>query len=117
MMKVPYANLAYIQRNPPKDKIENYLLSLTNSHSKPRAIFFRSKGFNERNMNLFEELMLQIVHVNNVSEEKRSPYGKKYVVNGAIQAPNGKYITLTTIWIVEKGRRKPVFVTAYPNRV
>lgn len=117
MMKVPYANLAYVPRNIAKDKIENYLLSLTNPYSKSRALFFRSKGFNETNMNLFEKRLLEIIHSNNTSDEEQSAYGRKYIVDGTIQTPCGEDITLRTVWIVEIGRRKPVFVTAYPNNV
>lgn len=116
-MKVPYAKLAYVPREKPKDKIENYLLSLASPHSRPRAIFFRSKGFIEANANLFERRLLEIIYRNEVTSTEHSPYGNKYIVDGIIETPVGDTISLRTTWIVENGKRKPKFVTAYPYHV
>lgn len=73
-MKVPHANLAFIKRESPKDKIENYLLSLTNLHSRPRAHYFRTKGFNETNMDLFECLLLSIINLNDITNSEKTQY-------------------------------------------
>lgn len=116
-MKVRYANLAFIPRTKPKDKIENYLLSLINPYTKPRAIYFRSKGFTETNTGLFEMLLLKIIRLNDVAGNEQSKYGKKYIVDGKIQTPVGEHISLRTVWIVDIGKRKPKFVTAYPYHV
>ncbi|HUD19101.1 MAG TPA: hypothetical protein VMR81_01485 [Patescibacteria group bacterium] len=116
-MKVPYAKLAYVPREKPKDKIENYLLSLANPHSRPRALFFRSKGFSEANMNLFERRLLQIIQRNDVTNTEHSQYGEKYIVDGVIETPIENSISLRTMWIVDNRKRKPKFVTAFPHRV
>lgn len=116
-MKVPYANLAFILRIKPKDKIENYLLSLINPYTKPRAIYFHSKGFNETNTDLFEIRLLKIIRLNDVAGNEQSIYGKKYIVDGKVQTPVGEHISLRTVWIVDIGKRKPKFVTAYPYNV
>jgi len=52
--------------------------------------------------------------VNDIKEESSSPYGKKYVVDGKIDTPSERNITARTVWIIEKGQKRPRFITIYP---
>ena len=52
--------------------------------------------------------------VNDIKEESASPYGKKYVVDGEIDTPSERHITVRTVWIIEKGQKRPRFITIYP---
>jgi hypothetical protein len=49
-----------------------------------------------------------------VADSERSPYGTKYMIDGALDTPNGVMIRVRTIWIIEKGQDTPRFITAYP---
>lgn len=81
-MKIPYRKRAILKR----EKIVNYLLSLTHPQGRPKAIYFRSKGFDETNVNIFEELLLGVAYEREVIEVIESIHGKKYIINGEIKA-------------------------------
>jgi hypothetical protein len=50
-----------------------------------------------------------------VIHEDATEWGRKYVVVGTIDAPDGNPMTVDTVWIVDEGD-VPTFVTAYPTR-
>ena len=50
-----------------------------------------------------------------VQSTQDGKWGRKYVVAGAIQAPDGGRMDLSTVWIVSEDAH-PMFVTAYPWR-
>jgi len=108
-MKVPYRNKAVVT----KEKIVDYLLNINNPDGKPKAIYFRGKGFNETNIDTFEKRLLKIIHTQEVEREETSLYGKKYIIKGEILTPNGYTITIRTVWILLKNTRKPSLVSAY----
>jgi hypothetical protein len=49
-----------------------------------------------------------------VAETTETIYGKKYVIDGELETPNGDMIHLRTIWIIETGDDIPRLVTAHP---
>ncbi len=109
-MELPNKLAAYV----PGEKIKEYLLSESHAVGKSKAKFFRSFGFAETNMNQFEQSLLNIAHTGKVLEIKETPFGVKYVIDGALETPRGVIIQLRTIWITEISEDKPRFITAYP---
>lgn len=108
-MKVPYCKYAYASRN----KIE-YLISLTHVVGKHKAVVFRSRGFNESNMDLLEDELLNIINSCDIVSTRITSWGVGYRVDGLINTPDGRTINLTTAWFVDNGKRPPRFVSAYP---
>ena len=49
-----------------------------------------------------------------IKDEMNTPYGTKYVVDGKLDNPAGKVVKVRTLWIIEKGKKLPRFVTIYP---
>jgi hypothetical protein len=45
-----------------------------------------------------------------------SPFGKRYVIEGTIEAPDGRTPSIRSIWFVGHADTTPQFVTAYPLR-
>ena len=45
-----------------------------------------------------------------------SPHGSKYIVDGKIDTPSGRQVTVRTVWIVDHDHQIPRLVTAYPLR-
>lgn len=109
-MKVPYRIYAYV----PRDKIEKYLISLIHPVGKYKAVVFRSRGFDESNMDLLEEELLKIIRSCEVANTSIGPLWENYVVNGSIRAPDGRVINLKTAWTVDNGKKAPRLVSAYP---
>lgn len=81
---------------------------------KHKAVFFRSIGFNEGNIDLLTKCLLDIVHTNDILNKVVNQFGINYKVDGSFQAPNGSIIRLTTAWTVDAGKRAPRLVSAYP---
>jgi hypothetical protein len=43
-----------------------------------------------------------------------SPFGRRYIVDGALAAPDGRRPRVRMIWFIETGEDVPHLVTAYP---
>jgi hypothetical protein len=98
----------------PVEKLTNYLLSLDHPIGRWKAKFFRSIGFNETNVDTLREALRRIAQDGKVKEAVSSSFGKKYVIEGSVMAPNGGVTVLCTVWILGSGEDRPRFVTAYP---
>lgn len=110
-MKLPNSKNAYV----PKEKLLGYLLSEAHPVGKSKAKFFRKLGFNETNADELERSLLSIAKTNDVENTKEMPYGISYVINGSINVPKHKSVTIKTVWFVESGKTSPRFVTAIPG--
>ena len=109
-MKLPNRDKAIIPRN----KLVKYLLSETHPYGKSKAKFFLSLGFKQSNVQTLSEALKIIALTAEVSKKVSSPHGEKYILDGSIESPIGKTIRTRTIWIIDKGQKRPRFVTAYP---
>ncbi len=109
-MKLPNREKAYI----PLPKLHNYLLSKIHSIGKWKAGFFLSLGFDATKVDELERDLVAIAHSEDISEVIPSVHGTKYVVDGLLQAPNGRSVQMRTVWIIDAGEDQPRFVTAYP---
>lgn len=109
-MELPTRELAYI----PPLKVKAYLLSETHAAGKSKAKFFRSLGFTETNMILLERGLLSIAKTETVKEAVTSVYGTKYMIEGPLETPSGRFAKVRTVWIIEGEDERPRFVTAYP---
>ena len=109
-MKLPGSEKAYI----PLRKLTEYLLSETHPAGGSKALFFRSVGFGDDNVDLLHEGLMVVGRKEDVKETESSPYGTKYIVEGKLATPIGSYARIRTVWIVESGDDRPRFVTAYP---
>lgn len=50
-----------------------------------------------------------------VEKSVESQHGRKYIVAGPLETPNGKLAHVRTVWIVDAGEDTPRLVTAYPR--
>lgn len=108
-MKLPNRKNAII----PKEKLTNYLLSETHATGKFKARFFRNLGFDESNVELFENAIRKIAK-QPAKETLTSPFGTKYVIDGEVETPSGEVVQLRTVWIIEEGQKRARFITIYP---
>jgi hypothetical protein len=51
-----------------------------------------------------------------VTRVEASPFGKRYIIEGIIQVPDGRSPHIRAIWFIENGTDIPRLVTAYPLR-
>ena len=109
-MRLPNRESAYV----PSSKLVDYLLSRTHAVGKSKAKFFSKFGFDETNVDDFERGLKKIAQENEITEQISMLHGEKYIIDGVIQTPIGRTITIRTVWIIEKGEITPRFVTAHP---
>ena len=98
----------------PKEKLTDYLLSVTHPIGKSKAQFLGFLGFDESKADLIEKEIRGVAEMNDIIEEKSTNFGMKYIINGRINAPNGDIVEIKTVWILETGKERPRFVTLYP---
>lgn len=112
-MRLPHRDNAIINRK----KLTRYLLSLAHEKGRSKAKFFRMIGFNEANIEEFEQALLKIGKSNKVVkiDKEKEEIVVKYVINGLIDAPNGKKYKIKTVWAVEVGSEIPHLATAHPR--
>ncbi len=108
-MRLPNAVHAIIQR----EKLINYLLSLTNEDGKPKAVYFRTIGFAPTNVKDFEVALRAVATNNEVKTVEESKFGIKYVIEGLMDSPSGKKVMVRTVWAIDKGEKNPRLITAY----
>ena len=99
----------------PKNKILDYLINLSHWVGGSKAIFFRNFGFNENNVNKFENSLLNIVRSNEVLKITQNAFGTKYIIDGIFITPDGRNPEITTVWFIENQTEIPKLVTAYPK--
>jgi hypothetical protein len=109
-MRLPNGEHAYIQ----SAKLGAYLLSLTHPKGMAKAKFLRGLGFNDSNVDLLEQGLLEIAHSIDVSQVVVTAHGTKYIIEGELLTPSGRVAQLITVWIIDAGQDRPRFVTAYP---
>lgn len=110
MMELPNKEKAHVSL----EKLKDYLLSETHAVGKAKVKLLRSFGFNENNVHLLKEGLTAIARTGKIKEAILSTYGVIYIVEGTLVTPDGSFIEMRTIWIIDKGQAEQRFVTAYP---
>ena len=59
--------------------------------------------------------LLRMAVVGVVAEEVVTPFGRKYIMDGMLETPNGWVVNIRSVWMVRKSEIVPHFVTAYPR--
>lgn len=109
-MKLPNAKLAVV----PNRKITHYLLSPAHRDGQHKAEFFRSFGFK---LEAWEELasaLLNHARHHEVAETVPTPFGRNFVIEGALPAPDGRSPKVRGVWFIASGEEIATLATAYP---
>jgi Domain of unknown function (DUF6883) len=109
-MKLSNAERALV----PRAKIVDYLLSPTHPDGSSKAAFFVEFGFSIMEWEIMAKALAQHARETQVTRTEDSPFGTRYVIEGIINAPDGRTPFIRTIWFIENGHDVPRFVTAYP---
>ena len=98
----------------PRAKFVDYLLSLTHRDGRGKALFFIGHGFSPETWETLAEALRQHAKDNDVAMIETTPFGTRYVVEGALIAADGRKPNVRSVWFIEQGESIPRFVTAYP---
>ena len=107
-MKLPDAEHAVVERA----KVERYLLSSTHAHGRHKQRVFASASYSVESLTT---VLLSLARTSDNAVEEPSPFGRKFVVRGNIDARTGP-LAITTVWMLREGKSPPYFVTAYPSK-
>ncbi|MGE0132790.1 MAG: DUF6883 domain-containing protein [Blastocatellales bacterium] len=109
-MKLPSLENAQI----PQAKITDYLLSFTHRDGRHKAAYFTRFGFSADNWEIMAAALLQHAAENDVARVEDSPFGKRYVIEGELNMPDGRKPDVRVVWFIAQSDFAPYLVTAYP---
>ena len=109
-MTLPNAHLACVEQ----EKIVAYLLNPTHQDNGGKATFFQTLGFELDKWSDLATALRKVALAGRVTKTVESAHGNKYIVQGRIEAPNGRAAMVLSVWIVDRGSKAPRLVTAYP---
>lgn len=110
MRRLPNAHLAMVDER----KIVEYLLSTSHPAGRAKAAFFGSFGFR---LSAWEDLRNRLLfhgRACDVVSSIETGFGTKYIVEGALIAPDGRRPFVRTVRFVAGSDEAPRLVTAYP---
>lgn len=97
-----------------EEKIKNYLLSPRVRNDKSK--WLERAGYSLANWYLLEsDLRKQILQLQAAPTEK-TKYGQMYEIQGKLKGPNGKLLSVTSIWMTEFSTGITKFITVFPNK-
>jgi hypothetical protein len=109
-VKLPNAENAVIL----EAKLVNYVLSPWHPLGHHKAEFFRRFGFSVAAWQKLAQALLKHAAQHEVTKVEDSPFGRRYIVEGEVMAPDGRLPLIRAVWFVESGEDVPRLVTAYP---
>ena len=109
---LPGAQFAIIEER----KIADYLLSGSHPAGRAKAAFFRRHGFAAAAWTTLRDALLDHARTAPAISVADTPFGRKYVLEGPLAAPDGRAPRIRAVWFIEIGETRPRFVTAYPVR-
>jgi len=109
-MKLPLVDEAEV----PRAKIVLYLLNPEHRSGKGKARFFASHGFDVDEWQKLADALRQHARDHEITKEETTLLGVRFVVEGDITMPDGAIARVRAVWFIERGERRPRFVTAYP---
>jgi len=107
---LPNANAAEVSEN----KIIGYLLSTTHTAGKSKAAFLGKHGFDVANWQALAQALREHAKRNPVQQSDETAFGKRYVVDGTLVAPDGAVLNVRSVWFITTNTAVPRFATAHP---
>lgn len=111
-MKLPDVEKAVI----PEAKVVRYLLSTTHRAGKSKASFFMEFGFDSSRWEELATALKQHAIDNEITIQERTIFGTRYVIEGLLKAPDGRWLNIRSAWFIDEEGEGPRFITAHPLR-
>lgn len=110
-VRLPNAERAQVERS----KIVDYLLSPTHPIGRSKAKFFRRFGFRDDQWEVMATALRKHAVSHDVVEAVDFAFGRRYIIEGTVESPDGRNPGIRTVWMVPKGQMFPRLVTAHPT--
>lgn len=95
-------------------KITRYLLATDHPVGGPKAAFFRQFGYRPAAWTELRDALHAHVSSGELVSTQEFEFGMKYIVQGSIMTPSGRWVSIRSVWIIPAGEIVPRLVTAYP---
>ena len=89
-------------------------MSVSHLYGRHKAAFFGAFGFSASDCESLAQALLKHAAEHEVTNVEDSPFGRRYIVEGALTAPDGRTPLIRAVWFIETGEQVAHFVTAYP---
>lgn len=109
-MKLPNIEQAVV----PRRKITHYLLSTTHRDGQHKAAFFRGFGFKLESWKILASALLNHARDYEIVEIVSTPFGRNFVIEGALHSPDGRMPHVRAVWFIANGEEIATLATAYP---
>ncbi len=109
-MKLPNTEQAIV----PSRKLTHYLLSPNHRDGQHKAAFFRRFGFTLEAWPILASAFLNHARTHEVTQIEPTPFGRNYVVEGPLTAPDGRAPNVRVIWFIANSEETATMATAYP---
>ncbi len=109
-MRLPNAQWAVVDHA----KVADYLLSFDHPVGHHKARFFVALGFEVSRPQELADALREVGRHGTVTSRVETPFGDKYIVDGAIVSSEGVRANVRTVWMVTTDQRAPRFVTVFP---
>lgn len=97
-------------------KLRDYLLAPEHPDGRGKALFFLATGFT-RDDPVALEYALRTHATGRSATAELSPFGERLVVDGPLETPSGRIVSVRTVWFRDAGSERVRLVTAYPIRL
>lgn len=95
-----------------ESKLTNYLLVFLPRDDKSN--YLRLAGYELHNWQILKKDLLALVETEEAVSESVGIYGETFSIISHLTGPNGRQLTVKTIWMTEKKTGFTKFITLYP---
>lgn len=96
-----------------ESKILGYLLSPIHPDGRAKYTFFVRFGFSRYNPDQLRNALVRHANRYDVVAAEETTFGTRYVIEGALDSPDGRNPNIRVVWFVDSGDIIPRLVTAY----
>lgn len=113
-----YLRYNSLMRLPPNSiiatrKLTEYLLTFRTRNDK--SLWLAKAGYTISNWEQLEQDLRQQVLTQNAELDETNQYGMVYRIITQLVGPNGQYLQVVTIWMIEHETGQTKFITLYPQ--
>ena len=94
-------------------KLTEYLLTFRTRNDK--SLWLAKAGYTISNWEQLEQDLRQQVLTQNAELDETNQYGMVYRIITQLVGPNGQYLQVVTIWMIEHETGQTKFITLYPQ--
>ena len=97
-----------------REKLTAYLLIPRKRNDKSK--WLAGAGYTSENWQLLESDLRNQILSENARPGEKTEFGRMYEIRGTLVGPNGKKLSVLTVWMKEKETGYTKFITMYPGK-